>query len=356
MKPLHIASLLCAVVLASQAWSAESRPCSSGGAFLFAQAGTGTAPDFSDKTVTFLSGGEAGGVYDLYSRLFARFLGEHLPGKPRVVVQNMGAAGGLVAANYLYNIAPHDGTYLGMISQTAAIGQVDGVPGVRYDVREFGWIGRLSANVQVLQTWHTSAAKTFADVLTHEVVTAGTGPTSSSVVFPKIMNDELGTKFKLVPGFSGMASAVLAMQRGEVDAVVRPWADVEAKNPDWITTHQINPIVQFSIARDPEIDDVPAIVDLAKTPAQRQLFSLFASSNDIGNAIVAPPGLAPQVLATLRAAYEATMRDPAFVAEAKRTKSEIDPLDGAALAKLNTDVFETPPEIIKLAKTYSGVL
>jgi tripartite-type tricarboxylate transporter receptor subunit TctC len=355
MKIRGIASLLCAVSVASLAWSAEKQPRPSGGAFLLAEAGTDNAPDFSDKTLTILSGGEAGGSYDLYSRLFARHVGDHLPGRPRVVVQDMGAAGGLVAANYLYNIAPRDGTYLGVISQTAAIGQVVGVPGIRYDVRKFDWIGRLTANVQVLQTWHTSPAKTFADVLTHQVVTAGTGPTSSSVVFPKIMNDELGTKFKLVPGFSGMASAVLAMQRGEVDAVVRPWADLEAKNPDWITNHQINPIVQFAISRDPEIDDVPAIVDLAKTPAQRQLFALFASGNDIGNALVAPPGLPPQTLAALRAAYDATMKDPAFLADARQSKSEIDPLDGAALAKLNADAFDTPPAIVELAKTYSGI-
>ena len=316
----------------------------------FAQ--TGSA--FSGKTMVLLVGAEAGGSYDAYACLFALHIGEHLPGHPRVVVQNMGAAGGLVAANYMYNVAPRDGTYIGMISQTAAIGQVVSTPGVRYDVRRFGWIGRLTANVQVLQTWHTSRVKTFSDALSHQVVVAGTGPTSSSVIFPKIMNDQLGTKFKLVPGFQGQASATLAMQRGEVEGVVRPWADLKAKNPNWISDHLINPIVQFSIARNAEIRDVPAIVDLATTASQKQLFSLFASGDEVGDSILAPPNVAPGVLAELRAGYDATMKDPSFLADAKKAKFEVDALSGASLATLNAVLFETSPEIVALAKGYSG--
>jgi tripartite-type tricarboxylate transporter receptor subunit TctC len=340
VKGLRIALALFAVGLGAESAAAQAAPA---------------AVDFSGKTITILAGGEPGGAYDLYSRLFAQHLGDHLPGRPRVVVQNMGAAGGLVAANYLYNVVAGNETYLGMISQTAAIGQVVGTPGIRYDVRKFGWIGRLTANVQVLQTWHTSPVKTFADLKRTPVIIAGTGPTSSSVVFPKIMNDQLGTRFKLVPGFPGMASAVLAMERGEVQAVVRPWADVEAKNPDWITHRLINPIVQFSIARDPQIAGAPAIVDLATNPAQKQLFALFASGDDIGDSIVAPPGLAPDVTESLRAAYEETVKDPAFLADAKRAQSEIDPLDGESLARLNAQVFETAPAVIELAKSYAGV-
>lgn len=244
-------------------------------------------PDyFAGKTITVVAGAEPGGGYDLFSRLFASHLSDALPSHPRVIVENMGAAGGLVAANYLYNVAPRDGTAIGMISQTAAIGQVVGTPGIKYDVRKFGWVGRLTSNTQILETWHTSAVKTFADAKSRVAVMAGTGPTSSSVVFPKIMNDQLGTKFKLVPGFSGEATATLAMQRGEVEGVVRPWDDLKAKNPDWVTNHLVNLIVQFSITRNTDIPDVPAIVDLAKTQAQRELFTLFASGDDVGDFIL----------------------------------------------------------------------
>jgi tripartite-type tricarboxylate transporter receptor subunit TctC len=307
---------------------------------------------FSGKTITVVAGAEPGGGYDLYSRLFASRLSDLLPGHPRVVVENMGAAGGLVAANYLYNLAPHDGTTIGMISQTAAIGQAVGTPGIKYDVRKFGWIGRLTSNTQVLQTWHTSTVKTFEDAKTKVAVMAGTGPTSSSVVFPKIMNDQIGTKFKLVPGFSGEAAATLAMQRGEVDGVVRPWDDLKGKNPDWLSGHLVNLIVQFSITPNAEISDVPAIVDLAKTSAQRELFALFASGNDVGDSIIAPPDTTPGALEALRTAYDKMVVDQKFLADAARAHSHIVPLSGADLEKLNKSVFDVPPDIIALAKTY----
>ena len=311
--------------------------------------------DFSGKVLTLVIGFEAGGAYDAYGRLFARYFGDRLPGRPKVVTENRPGAGGLIAANYIYNVAPKDGTVIGMISQTAAIGQILQTPGVQYDVRGFGWIGRLTANVQVLNTWGASATKTFADAKAHQVIIAGTGPTSSSVVFPRMMDAELGAKFKVVPGFTGVASATLAMERGEVDGVVRPWADVKAKNPDWIAHHTINPIVVFSIRPDPDIANVPAIVDLAKTPEQRQLFALFASGDDVGDSILTPPGLPSGALKALRAGYEETIRDPRFIADAKRALLEIDPLDGDSLAALNTELFKTPPAIVKLAKSYSGV-
>ena len=320
----------------------------------FAAALADDMPDFKGKTVTVVIGFEPGGSYDLYGRLIARFLGAHLPGQPTVIVQNMPGAGGLVGANYLYNVAPHDGTVVGVISQTAGIGQVLDTAGVRYDVRKFVWIGRLVANAQVLHTWYTSGIKTMADAMTHQVIVAGTGPTSSSVVFPHIMNDLLGTKFKVIPGFKGPTSATLAMERGEVEGVVRPWSEIKAKNPDWIRDHKINLLVQFALSPNPEIRNVPAIVDLAHNEEQRQLMALFASGDDVGDAVVAPPGLTAPVAATLRKAFDDVLADPGFLDAARLAKLELDPLPGDKLQKIADSVFAVSDKVIERAKKYNA--
>src|SRR5712691_6256213 len=164
------------------------------------------APDFKGKTVTIVASFEAGGPYDFYSRLVGRYLGAHLPGRPNVIVQNMPGAGGLRGANYLYNVAARDGTVMGVVSQTVAVGQVLATtPGIQYDARKFAWIGRINANVEVEHTWHTSGIKSIEDAKKREVIVAGTGPTSSSVVMPRLMNELIGTKFKVVTGFAGPA-------------------------------------------------------------------------------------------------------------------------------------------------------
>lgn len=241
-----------------------------------------------------------------------------------------------------------------MISQTAGIGQVLDTPGIRYDVRKLVWIGRLVANAQVLHSWYTSKTKTMADALTNEVIVAGTGPTSSSVVFPHIMNDLLGTKFKVVPGYNGPTSATFAMERGEVEAVVRPWSEIKAKNPDWLRDKRINLLVQFAITPNAEIRDVPAVVDLGHDEQQRQLMALFASGNDVGNAIVAPPGLTAPVAAALRKAFADVMNDRGFLDAAHQINLDLDPLPGDKLQDLNEKTFAVSDKVVEQAKKYSG--
>jgi tripartite-type tricarboxylate transporter receptor subunit TctC len=311
------------------------------------------ALDFKGKTVTVLVAFEPNETYDLYGRLFARFLGAHLPGQPTVIVQYMPGAGGLLGANYLYNQAPRDGTVLGVISQTAGIGQILGTSGIRYDVRKFAWIGRMSGNAQLLHAWHTSAAKTIADATVHQVIVGGTGPTSSSVVFPHILNDLVGTKFKVIPGYAGPNAATLAMQNGEVDAVVRPWTTLKAASADWLRDKKIYPLVVFGLSRPPDLPDVPAVVDLGRDEPQRQLLALFASGNDVGNAIVAPPGLSAAVAAGLRKAFDEVAADPAYLAAAREARLDPDPLSGEKLQQINESTFDVPPTVVEQAKRYN---
>jgi tripartite-type tricarboxylate transporter receptor subunit TctC len=306
------------------------------------------------KTVTIVIAFEPAGSYDVFARLVARHIGRHLPGQPQVIAQNMPGAGGLIGANYLAQVAPRDGSVIGEISQTAAIGQALETPGVRYDVRTLNWIGRMTSNVQLLHAWKTSKAKSIRDVLNTEMIVAGTGPTSSSVVFPRIMNDLIGTKFRVVPGFQGAATATLAMERGEVDAVVRPWTEIKVKNPDWVREKTIFPIVQFSLARHADLPDIPTVVDLGREEAQRQLLALFASGSDVSNALLAPPGVPASTLETLRRAFIETGSDPQLLAEARTANLELDWMSGADLQALIAGVFKVQPDVIARAKQYNN--
>ena len=312
------------------------------------------APEFRGKTVVIIASFEAGGPYDFYSRLVARFIGAHLPGNPTVVVQNMPGAGGLRGANYLYNVAARDGTVMGVVSQTVAVGQVLATtPGIQYDARKYTWIGRINSNVEVHHTWHTSGVRSIEDAKTREVVLAGTGPTSSSVVMPRLMNELIGTRFKVVAGFAGPTSAQLALERGEVEGIVKPWSSIKVGSADWLRDKKINLIVQHTRQRHRELPDVPAIVELGQDDSQRQIFALFAGGAALGTALVAPPGLSETASAALRKAFDQTMQDKALLEEVRRSGIDIDPLPGAELQKVVDGTFVIAPEVLERARRLS---
>jgi tripartite-type tricarboxylate transporter receptor subunit TctC len=313
-----------------------------------------TPVDYAGKTITIISSFGPGGGYTTYAELIARHIGAHVPGKPDIVVKTMPGAGGLNGTNYLFNVAAHDGTILGVIPQTVAIAQALGKGGLRYDARKFNWIGRVNSNVEIEQTWHTAAVRTIADARTKPVVVGGTGPESSSVVFPHVLNAMFGMKFKVVPGYEGVNMVSLAMERGEVEGIVRPWSVTKTVHPEWLREKKINLIVQYALSRHPEIADVPAVVDLAKTDEQRQILSLYASGSDIGRSIVAPPGVPAETVAILRKAFLQTMRDPALIAEVKSRGIDIDPLGGEKLQAIVADAINVSPQIIAAAKKYSA--
>jgi tripartite-type tricarboxylate transporter receptor subunit TctC len=312
------------------------------------------APDFKGKTVTIVASFEAGGPYDFYSRLVARYIGTHLPGNPNVIVQNMPGAGGLRGANYLYNVAARDGTVMGVVSQTVAVGQVLATtPGIQYDARKFNWIGRVNSNVEVEHTWHASGIRSIEDAKTREVIVAGTGPTSSSVVMPRLMNELIGTKFKVVTGFAGPTSAQLALERGEVEAIVKPWSSIKVGAADWLREKKIHLIVQYTRERHRELIDVPAVVDLAQDDQQREIFALFAGGAALGTALLAPPGLPETIVAALRRAFDAAIRDPALIEDVRRSGVDIDPLSGTDLAEVVASTFVIRSDVLERARTLS---
>jgi tripartite-type tricarboxylate transporter receptor subunit TctC len=310
--------------------------------------------DYSGKTINFIVSFEVGGPYDLYGRLVARHIGRHLPGKPTVIVQNIPGAGGMVGINYLYNVAPKDGTAFGVVSQTVAIGQLlENAPGIKYDVRKATWIGRINSNVEVLHTWAISNFRSIDDARQREVVVAGTGPTSSSVVFPRLMNNLIKTRFRIVSGYRGPTSAQLALERGEVEAIVKPWSAIKVENAQLLRENKLFPILQYVTERNRELPKTPAVVELAETAEQRQIFTLFASGGSVGTSVLAPPGLSDDVARTLRTAFAAVMQDPAFQEEAKKTNIDTDPLPGEVLQKSVAEIFSIPASVVKHAKDAS---
>lgn len=290
-----------------------------------------TSDIFKGKTVTIYIATPVGGGYDLYGRLVARHIGRYLPGNPTVAPSNMPGAIGIICANFIYNVAPKDGTAIAILVQTMGEEQALGTDGVRFDMAKFNWIGRVTSNVEMGYVWHESATKTIEDAQIRETIMAGAGP--SGITYPLLLNNLVGTRFKLVRGYVGTQNSHLAMQRGEVDGTSSSYNTVRTTT-DWLTTGKVNVLVQYAPARHPDLPHVPTVGDLAKTLEDKALFAFLTQASAIGRSFVAPPGVPADRIAALRTAFDATMKDPQFIAELNQAKAEYDPLPGDQLQLL----------------------
>jgi tripartite-type tricarboxylate transporter receptor subunit TctC len=297
---------------------------------------------YQGKTISLYIGYGAGGGYDIYGRLVARFLGHHIPGQPTVVPQNMPGAGSIRAANYIYNVAPKDGTALGIVTQTVALEEILGTAGVQYKAADFRWIGRVTSNMDVLVVWHASKVKSIEDAMAHEIPLAGPG---SGLFIPRILNNVVGTKFKVITGFSGSNESMLAMERGEVEAVSTSWTQLKTSKEDWLKNKTVKIVVEYAPRRSPELSDVPSMVELAKTDGQKQILSLYATASEVGRSIFTTPNVPPDRVQALRDAFEAMVRDPKFLAYVKQTGAEFDPMPGAELQKMIDQAGAIPADI-----------
>jgi tripartite-type tricarboxylate transporter receptor subunit TctC len=279
--------------------------------------------DFSRKTITIYIGNTAGGTYDLMGRLVARHLGHFLPGNPTVVPENMPGAGSLRAANYIFNIAPKDGTALGIVTDTIAVEQALRNPAVQFDARKLAWIGRVAASNAVQIIWHTSKVQSIEDAKHFEATVAGTGAGNAAEVVPKLLNAVIGTKFKIIKGYPAANEAMLAVERGEVESAVPNWATMKTTRASWLQDGNAKVILQYLSERGPELPDVPALGELGDTPESKQLLGLYANTGAIGRSFFGPPGLPPPVTKELRNAFIAMAKDPAFIADANQINAEL---------------------------------
>ncbi len=310
---------------------------------------------YEGKVATIIVGFTPGGTYDQMARLYARHMPRFLPGKPTILVQNMPGAGSLVATTHLANTAVRDGTVLGVVGGGTVWESILGNPQARYDPKTFNWIGGKSRDNITCLVWHTSPIRTIADAMASEVIVGATGPGSRTMTFPKALNDLVGTKFKIVAGYPGGNEITMALEKGEVGGYCG-WAlgSLKQRAPQWYDEKKVRFLVQFASARDKDLQDVPLAVDLAKTPAHRDIMEFLTSDAVLAWTLLAPPGVPGERIALLRQAFEAMLRDPAVLAEAEREKLEIDPVPGPELQALVERLARTPPATLEAIKQING--
>jgi tripartite-type tricarboxylate transporter receptor subunit TctC len=306
---------------------------------------------YRGKTLRMIVATSPGGDYDLRARLLARHMGKHIPGNPAIVAVNMPGGVGVQAANYMAMQAPKDGTVLHAIMQGMSALQALGGSNVEFDTRKFSWIGNTTDTPNVINSWYTTGIKTIQDVMTKELVVGAPGTATSSVYYPKALNELVGTKFKIVSGYPGGNVVNLAMERGEVGGRgSNSWASWKSTHPEWLKEKKIYILVQIALKRDPELADVPTMMELAKNEDDRKVLEFLSADIPISRAYVTTPGVPPERVEALRRAFDATMKDPAYLAEAAKTNMDISPSTGEEAQKFSTMIANAPASVIARTK------
>jgi len=303
---------------------------------------------YRGKTISVLIGVGAGGEYDTIARLVARYIGRYIPGHPSLVPLNMTGASGLKSMNYLATLAPHDGTYIGMISEGLPSLQAVGMAGVQFDAAKFNWLGAIAPTDETVAVWHTAGITTFDGARQKDVVTGATARGSITYTFPALLNELFGSRFKLVTGYNGGTEINLAMERGEVEARNNTWSSWKATKPAWLSEHKISIILQ-SGPRPADLD-VPLAADLASNPDDRRLIDLVLSGGALGRPLATTPDVPPERVAALRAAFDEAVKDPEFLAEAKTLNFDVNPIRGVDMQTTVERILTAPPDVARRAK------
>ena len=323
---------LLAIILAAAACPAQADP---------------VADFYRGKSITMLVASGVGGGYDTYARVFARYATKHIPGAPTIIAKNMPAAGGLAAASTLFNNADKDGLTMAALSNVVTLDPLFGNPGARFDALKMGWLGSIGKLQNVCATWHTSPVKTIEDARKREVITAGAGASSNTAVVPRMVNELLGTRFKVIAGYDPAGGLTMAVESGEAEGICGlSWSTIKASRPDWIAGRKLNVILQMSMTRLPDLPDVPSALDLITDPQRKQVLELVLIRQETGRPFATPPGTPADRFAALRRAFDATMKDADFLADAERNQMEIEPLTGAEIDALLAKAYGSPRNIV----------
>jgi tripartite-type tricarboxylate transporter receptor subunit TctC len=306
---------------------------------------------YKGKTITVLVGYTAGGGYDIYARALARHMGRHLPGHPNLIVQNLSGAGSLNAANNIYNVAAKDGTVFGTFGRGLAMEPLIGASKPGYDSTKFTWLGSGTDESSVFTIWHTSPVKTWNDMLSKNFTVGGEGSGSDPDIYAALLRNLFGVKLKLITGYPGTTEVSLAMERGEVDGRASwSWTSLKSTKPDWVRDKKVNLPVQLNLTKNAELPHVPLLVEFATNDRQRQILKMVLSRQTMGRPFAAPPGLSEERKQALRNAFDRTMKDPEFLAEAKARGQEVDPVSGAEIDRLVGELYRTPADVIAEAR------
>src|SRR5262245_31360185 len=314
-------------------------------------AGAQTVEDFyRGKSIIMLGAGGAGGGYDTYARIFARHLSRHIPGHPNIIAKNLPAAAGLAAASTLYNAADRDGATIAAFTNGVAMDPLFGNPGARYDAQRVNWLGSIGKLQNVCATWHLSPVKTIAAARGREVIVAAAGATSNTAIVPKALNALIGTRFKVIAGYDTGAGLTLSIERGEAEGICGlSWSTIKASRPHWIRDKLLNIIVQMGLQKLSDLPDVPSALEFVADVESRQVLELILIRQEAGRPFAAPPGVPADRLAALRRAFDATLADGEFRADADKAQLEIEPLAAAEIETLLAKAYGAPRAIVQKA-------
>jgi tripartite-type tricarboxylate transporter receptor subunit TctC len=332
-------SLLCSAVLAALVVAAPARA-------------QGVEQFYTGKTITLLVGAGPGGSYDIYARTLARHMPRHIPGHPTMIVKlGGGVGGGIGTAIQLNSTVAKDGTVIGMTQQTNIVSQLT-EPSVagKFDASKWEWIGLMAPIRNMVAVWHTAPAQTLDEAKQKEVIIGATGRASPTFTVPQALNELIGTKFKIVTGYNGVNDLNLAMERGEVQGRGASWVSVTTQAPQYIADKKLKALAVEGLTREPGIPDVPTLVELAKTDREKGAMRLMSAASEFGRAVFAPPGAPADRVQALRRAFDATMKDPEFLAEAEKLKLTIEPQSGETLKKVAAEVVASSPEAVEYAR------
>ena len=309
---------------------------------------------YHGREIKVIVGTGAGGGYDTYARLLTRHLGKHIPGSPNFIVQHMPGASGIKAVNFLYSVAHKDGATFATFNNSMPVYQAVNQPGIQFKTEELTWIGSMSKLVNVVAVWHTTGATTIEDAKRIEIIMGATGAGGTMAGYPTLLNNTLGTKFKVVTGYEGGNTINLAMERGEVQGRGNlSWSSMHSVKPDWLSENKIIPIVQIGPQKEKDLQHVPLLVELAQNDEQRQIFEFVSAVNAIERPFAGPPGVPKNRLDILRRGFDMTMKDPAFIDEAARQDIHLDPSSGEDVEKLILRLAAVPPAVV--AKTQAAM-
>ena len=317
------------------------------------------ADDIADfyrgRTLDIVVGTGPGGGYDANARLFARHVGRHIPGNPTVIVNNMPGGGGIVATNWLYNVAPKTGSTVGTFSNAMLTQPLFGADSVKFDSTKLAWLGSISREDGVCVVSRASGVKTYDEFRRRNSVVGTTAPGTTTHLFPTLLNKLFDVPMRFVTGYADGSSIVLALERGEVEAICQTWSSLKIAHPNLIPNGVAAPILAIGLAPNPELTGLPAVTDLARDDEQREILKIILAPTIAGRPFAAPPGVPSERLAALRAAFAATLRDPTFIEDAKRLRVEISPFQGAEMDALMRDIFTASPKLIERVRTLLGM-
>jgi tripartite-type tricarboxylate transporter receptor subunit TctC len=308
---------------------------------------------YKDKIVEMIVGSDASTEYTRDARFVATYLVKYIPGHPTIIIKNMPGASSIKAANYLYQIAAKDGSVLGVFNKAIPMAEATNLQGVRYKSAEFGWLGSMNHTNSLVVTWITSGVATLEDARKHEVTIGAQGLSGTMAAYPFMLNRTQGTKFKVIAGYQGSAAVNLAMERGEVEGRgTYSWDFFKSDNRDWKTNKKMNFLVQIGLEKEPDLPDVPLLIDLAKDDTQRAVYELLSADSMIARPFITTPGVPAERLAALRTAFDKTMADPDFLRDAAKAHSAVNPVAGVRVAEIVKKIVATPPAIVDQANQW----